>query len=180
MRIDKLELELDPEDLNDDVKRNISNILSYFLLVIKHALREQKYEQIGRLPKFFLAKDTIDISKFDLKAWPGYEVSAKCTVQGIFLNADSCTKFMQKTSILRDFETKVSYGMREQDYFATFDSSNIDQPRRVVICEHNSKSYQVDGMTFNVTPDTHKFTKKDGREVSMTQHFLEEYDIKLQ
>ena len=39
-----------------------------------------------------------------------------------------------------------------------FDSSNKNNPsRRVVITSHNSKKYQVDGLSFDVTPGNHFF-----------------------
>ena len=60
-----------------------------------------------------------------------------------------------------------------------YNSSNIDKGRKVVITEHNSKSYQVDGMTQDYSPDTCMFTIKDGRSVSMTEYFLERYKINL-
>ena len=109
------------------------------------------------LPKFFLAQDNIDIDRFNLKAWPGYEVAAKCSIQGIFFNVDSCTKFMQKDTILTQFKNEMEYGMRESDFFGKYDSSNTEIPRKTVMCEHNTKSYQVDGMTYEMTPQTYKF-----------------------
>ena len=46
--------------------RHVKSLLSYFNSIIKRALKEQKYEQIGRFPKFFKASDKIDIPNYDL------------------------------------------------------------------------------------------------------------------
>ena len=44
---------------------------------MRQALREKKYNQVGRFPKFFNAKDQIEINKHQLLACPGYEVASK-------------------------------------------------------------------------------------------------------
>ena len=35
----------------------LGKVLLYFNIVMKHALRQKDYEQVGRFPKFFLARD---------------------------------------------------------------------------------------------------------------------------
>ena len=48
---------------------------------------------------------------------------------------------------------------------APYDSSNTDIPRKTVITSHNSKAYQVDGMTTEITiktPDIVIIKEKDG------------------
>ena len=77
----------------------IQNVLQIFNNIVKRALKQKKYEQVGRLPKFFLAEDKIDIPRYNLYAWPGYEISVKLSTQGIFLNVDSCTKFVNRVSV---------------------------------------------------------------------------------
>ena len=61
-------------------------------------------------------------------------------------------------------------------------------PRRTIITSHNSKSYQVDGLTFDVRPETHVFKwilkdKKSGtkveRETNMVDYFREHYNIRI-
>lgn len=50
--------------------------------------------QIGRFPKFYLRKDVIQVQNESLSAWPGYEVVTQSAVQGLFLNIDCCTRFV--------------------------------------------------------------------------------------
>lgn len=54
------------------------------------------------------------------------------------------------------------YGSHDRDIFEKYNSSNIDNPRVVVITEHNSKSYQVDKMTTEYNPKTYFFTNRAG------------------
>lgn len=157
----------------------MANILQCFNIVVKQALREKKYEQVGRLPKFFLAEDKIDIRQFNLNAWPGYEVTSKLSTQGVFLNIDSCTKFVNMVTILDLYKGKLDEGYSQDEIFGRYNSSNIDNPRITVISAHNSKSYQVDGMTNDFSPLTYHFKQKDGSEISMSQYFKQRYKINL-
>ena len=171
--------QIDLDELKDSDKPHMSSILNCFNIVVKQALREKKYEQIGRLPKFFLAEDKIDIRNYNLNAWPGYEVTSKLATQGVFLNIDSCTKFVNMTTVLDMYHDKYQMGYTDSEIFDRYNSSNIDNPRITVISAHNSKSYQVDGMTTEFNPLTYKFKQKDGSEISMSEYFYQRYRINL-
>jgi hypothetical protein len=57
--------------------------------------------------------------------------------------------------------------------------------RKVVITSHNSKSYQIDGVTFDVTPIAHVFKWKNKyndnqvEETNMVDYFKKMYNIKI-
>ena len=57
--------------------------------------------------------------------------------------------------------------------------------RKVVITSHNSRSYQIDGVTFDVTPISHSFTWKNKyngnqvEETNMVAYFKKMYNIKI-
>ena len=69
------------------------------------------------------------------------------------MNIDAfCTKFITDKTVLEQFYECLDAGEDPKDFMMQFDSSNIENPRKVVICSHNSKSYQVDGMTGDVNP----------------------------
>ena len=91
---------IDMDDPSPQAREYLPNMLMIFNNIVKLALRQKKYEQVGRFPKFFLAEDKIEIRQHRLFAWPGYEVAVKLSTQGIFLNVESCTKFVQMTSVL--------------------------------------------------------------------------------
>jgi len=79
----------------------MQDVLTIFNKIVKAALKLKKYEQVGRLPKFFNAEEKIDIPRFQLVAWPGYEVKTVLTTQGVFFNVESCTKFVNQITILK-------------------------------------------------------------------------------
>ena len=66
---------------------------------------------MGRLPKFFLATDKKVIDEFNLMMWPGYSPSVKLFTDGIFLNVDTATKFIQGKTVLDDIR-----GMERERY----------------------------------------------------------------
>lgn len=69
-------------------------------------------------------------------------------------------------------------GYRENEFFEQYNSSNIDIERKTVLTEHNSRAYQVDGMT-NQSPYEIMFKKEDGTEMSVAQYFAQQYNINL-
>ena len=113
------------------------------------------------------------------RKWPGFEVTTKQCTEGIYLNVDACTKFITEKTVLQQFYERYDYGEDHKDIFEDYNSSNIDNPRKVVIASHNSISYQVDGMTSDFTIDTYKFSMRDGNVVSMREYFYKFHKIKL-
>ena len=68
---------IDMDDPSMQAQPYIQNVLMIYNNIAKQALKQKKYEQVGRFPKFFLAEDKIEISRYNLYAWPGYEISVK-------------------------------------------------------------------------------------------------------
>jgi hypothetical protein len=89
--------------------------------------------------------------------WPGYLTTTRLLADGIFMNIDTCAKFIQKTTILELVDKWKNQGKTNSEIAAIFDSSNLDVPRRTVITNYNTKSYQVDGLSFDLTPMNHEF-----------------------
>jgi len=94
--------------------------------------------------------------------WPGYETATSWFNDGIFLNVDTATKFITRSTILED----IDYYMKEEGYSksdvrALYKPENEEAMRKLIITEHNTKSYQIDDITFDKTPKTHIFGWKD-------------------
>ena len=75
-------------------------VLQFLNIVVKQVLRARKFLQIGKLPKFFLENERKEIPQHNLLMWPGYMATTRLLADGIFLNIDTCAKFINKTSIL--------------------------------------------------------------------------------
>lgn len=112
--------------------------------------------------------------------WPGFETDVKLCNDGIYLNIDTATKFVNQVTINQKIHSLLNRGYSRQDIIDMFDSSNLDVPRTTVITSYITKSYQVDGLTFDVTPRTHRFQWKHGgmaEEVTMVEYFKKKYNI---
>ena len=94
---------IDLDELTSEARLELPKVLLIFNNIVKKALNQNEYKQIGRFPKFFRADDKININQHQLQAWPGYELSCKLTMQGVYLNIESCTKFVNQRSILDIF-----------------------------------------------------------------------------
>ena len=67
------------------------------------------------MPRVYNIIDQIEINEFDLKMWPGYNCQVKCLSDGIFLNVDIATMFIQQRTaldIIRDM-TQSGYSNQE-------------------------------------------------------------------
>ncbi len=81
------------------MKAHLPAIMDFITKVVKNSLTDQKYKQIGRLPKFYNTKDKKSIEEYQLDMWPGYTCQVKCLNDGFFLNVDTATKFLQKSTV---------------------------------------------------------------------------------
>jgi len=71
-------------------------VINYVSTLVKRALYDEKFNQIGRLPKFFSNEGRVRIPKETIEAWTGYEFQVKCLNDGIFLRIDTCSKFVNQ------------------------------------------------------------------------------------
>lgn len=91
--------EFNLDELGEDRDPAHLQVLNFLNIVVKKAFQEEKYSQIGRLPKFFLASEKRLIPNQDLQSWPGYEACTKWYNDGIFLNVDTATKFINSRTV---------------------------------------------------------------------------------
>lgn len=107
-------------------------MLHFINLIIKSTLEREKFKQIGRLPKFFLESEKKVIKEHGIECWPGYLTTTRMCHDGIYLNIDTCTKFMSTSTVLKQIELLLK-NKSPQEVCAMFDSSNKGAPRRVVM-----------------------------------------------
>ena len=108
--------------------------------------------------------------------WPGYTCQVKCLNDGIFLNVDSSTKFLQQRTVLDVIRgmTHERYSNQEiNDHLCPkwSDSasessrmskaqSDVDASRLVVITNYNSASYQIEEIMWDLNPYNKTFIWK--------------------
>lgn len=99
-----------------------------------------------------MEKEKISIDQHNLELWPGYMADTRLLADGIFLNVDTRSKFITKTSVLELINEMLAQGKTKKQISDIYDSSNIANPRQTVITAYNPKQYQVDGLVWDVTP----------------------------
>lgn len=83
-------------------------------------------------------------------------------------------------SIYDMYKQKWNDNWTEEDIFGEYDSSDVEKQRKTVITMHNSKSYQVDGMTNEYSPLSYSFfDKKTQSKMSMSEYFKKAYNVNL-
>lgn len=90
--------------------------------------------------------------------WPGFEVTPKNLVHGIFLNIDCATKFVQNRTMLQMISQMFKEERKSQREIEDhFNPAKNEEKRIVVMTDYNSKIYQLDGITFSDNPENHVF-----------------------
>jgi len=147
--------------MTEEQKDHMPFIFQFLNNIVKSALQVQGFKQIGRMPKFFLEVDKKRIDRHNLEMWPGYVTMTRLVNDGIFLNIDTCAKFLNKTTILETITNqRHQRGMSKNDIAEKYNSSNPEAQRVTVMMRHDSKTYQVDGLTWDKNPVSHKFESK--------------------
>ena len=130
----------------------------------------------------------MDIPRHNLQMWPGYTSNVKYLHDGIFLNVDCATKFIQKGSIYDLIKDLKSQNYSPADVLEELVPKDPELKRCVVITLYNSKIYQLDGIDFKLTPKTHTFkwreTNPQTREITehntdMVRYMDIKYGIKI-
>ncbi len=168
--------------------------------IVKKSLYDQKYKQIGRLPKFFNTAEKKSLPQFELDMWPGYTCQVKCVHDGFFLNVDTSTKFLQQRTVLDLIKSyqRDKYSSSEISKMLTpkwegsesqsTTQSDLDARRLVVITSYNSASYQIEEILWDQTPETVTFFWKqrdpqtgqvNSGKVNLVQYMELHYKIKL-
>jgi len=91
------------------------------------------------------------------------------------MNIDCCTKFINQTTVYEIVNGMFDQGHDDHEVTGIYDSSDTDRSRVTVITEHNSRSYQVDGLDLGLSPLTCTFKMKDGATVNMKEYFFKQY-----
>lgn len=166
----------------------MDKILHFVLSIVKKTLLEQDYRQVGRLPRFYEAKEKREVPNENLIVWPGYECNVKCFNDGIFLNVDTVTRFLNRNSIYEKISLlrRDRYSSQEiKEYIAPSDPT---KRKTVVITAYNSRLYQIDDLTYDFSPKTYIFNwthedlaTKDRKQMktNIVDYFFLKYQIKM-
>lgn len=155
------------DDASEIMNKKEEGFYSFMQGIVRKSLSENDYKQIGRLPKFFNTSEKKDIDKFNLVVWPGYTCQVKPLNDGLFFNADTCTKFLQRRTILQLItelkQLKLSNSDISKKLTPKWDNESTNDSVHkpfVVITAYNSATYQVEEILWDETPVTIEFEWK--------------------
>jgi hypothetical protein len=140
------------------------------------------------LPKFFLKKEKKDIDEYNLEMWPGFEINTKSVTHGLFLNIDTATKFVNKTTMYEYVDNLIREKRWTKSEVIDLFNPAVSNKRMVVMTSYNSKTYQLDGIDFDKSPATLTFEweqyddltkKKNVVKTNMVEYFNYKYKFKL-
>jgi|LauGreDrversion4_2_1035121.scaffolds.fasta_scaffold96974_2 hypothetical protein len=76
-------------------------IIDFVNKIIKRCVYEMDYKQLGKLPKFFNPhKSQESIEEYNLFVWRGYTCQVKLFNDGLFLNIEASSRFVNKQTVL--------------------------------------------------------------------------------
>jgi aubergine len=131
-------------------------------LILRRAMEGLKLQLVGR--NFFDAVAKININEFKLQLWPGYQTSIRQHEADILLCAEITHKVMRCATVL---DIMADCARASRDYRTAFQQQIIGQ---VVLTDYNNKTYRIDDVDFDTTPDS-TFATKDG-EISYMDYYL--------
>lgn len=128
-------------------------------MVVKKALYNNSYSKIGQKDQFFNTKDKLHIPDMGLWSWAGYDATPKFCNDGLFLVVDTCTKFVQTRTLQDEIDDLTYEGWSKEDIEQEF-LAKEGEKRVVVLTSYNPKTYQIDGLSFKITPKNTVFEWK--------------------
>lgn len=106
-----------------------------------------------------------------MELWPGYYTSMRQHENEILLMCDLSFKFMKMDNVY-DMLMECRTGNVKQEFASKVIGTTV-------ITGYNNKSYRIDDVDFDMTPQT-TFAKKDGSQISFIEYYKQRYNIKIQ
>ncbi|KAK9512245.1 hypothetical protein O3M35_000713 [Rhynocoris fuscipes] len=175
-------LELYSSRKHDDVKIRITikkttdlvmgdpNYIQFFNIVIRKCIAGLNLQLVGR--DFFDAAMKVKIDKYNMELWPGYVTSVRQHERDVLLGVDLANKIMRKDTVL-NLINELTH--RSPDNWRdSFEQAIVGA---TVITPYNNKTYRIDDVQFDVTPQC-TFEKGKDR-ISYMDYYQQRYQIRI-
>ncbi len=86
-----------------------------------------------------MASEVKQIPEFNIMMWPGYQLSIAQVNDGIFVNIDTATKFVQMPSVLDEIRDLEKQRFSKKEIMASIAPN--EGRKLVVITMYNSRTY---------------------------------------
>ncbi|XP_055301772.1 protein piwi-like [Sitodiplosis mosellana] len=127
-------------------------------------------ERVGR--NYYDPQNMVDLNRFRIQLWPGYETSVRYHDSGILLNCDIVHKVM-RTDTVYELMREIQRS-NPQNFSNTFRQKVVGL---TVLTSYNNKTYRIDDVDFDITPLS-TFSRKNV-DVTIKQYYSEKYHIEI-
>lgn len=133
-------------------------------LIQRRNMNGLKLQIVGR--NYYDPQNMIDLNRFNIQLWPGYETSIRYHDSGILLNCDIAHKIMRTDtvySLMRDIRRN-----NPQNFENAFKNRVLGM---TVLTSYNNKTYQIHDIDFSKTPST--TFSRNNKEITIKHYYAE-------
>ncbi|XP_041456323.1 piwi-like protein 1 [Lytechinus variegatus] len=143
------------------------NTLHLYNVIFRRVLKIIKMEQVGR--NYYDPKAAIDVKAHGLQLWPGFVTSVLQYEYDVLLMSDVSHKVLRTQTVL-----DVMYNIMDRSRGRFREEINKSLIGEIVLTKYNNKTYRIDDIDFNTTPqDT--FETRSGP-VTYVDYFKKSHD----
>ncbi|XP_065199972.1 piwi-like protein Siwi [Planococcus citri] len=144
-------------------------------IILRECLNKLKLQQIKR--NYFDKEARVTIHEHNLELWPGYITAMGQYEYDILLQAEIIYKTLRKDTAYEVFR-ELTRSSGNRGYKEAFASTIIGT---TVMTMYNNKTYRIDDVNFNETPEnTFKQKTRDGeRDISYRDYYQQKYQVRI-
>ncbi|XP_026813338.1 piwi-like protein Siwi isoform X2 [Rhopalosiphum maidis] len=147
--------------------------IQIFNLLLRKSLGHLKLTLVGR--NYYDAKAKIDIPKYKLQLWPGYETTIGMFDNGLLLRSEISTKIMREETVFDFLKECLKSRNENPNWMVKFKMAIIGS---VVLTRYNNQTYRIDDID-ETSSTTSTFLKKDGSSISYIDYYKQRYNINI-
>ena len=143
-------------------------LIPHYNTLFRKVMDQLKMVQINR--HYYMPTAKIQVPHLNLEIWPGFVTHIEQFDGGVMLVCDASHRMLRTTTALDLLKDVFKMG---QPNFKTNALKAL--VGKVVLTRYNNKSYRIDDVDFNQTPQS-TFSKSDGTEVSYRDYFKNHWE----
>ncbi|XP_011300056.1 protein aubergine [Fopius arisanus] len=155
-----------------DMTKGDPHYLQFYNILTRKCLESLNLQLVGR--NYFDPQDKVEIREYQFELWPGYITSIRQHERDVLMCAEINHKIMRQETLLH-----ILQDIRERSpgtYQNTFKSEVIGL---TILTSYNNKTYRIDDVDFQQSPQSTFFSKKDNAQVMYMNYYSQRYGINI-
>lgn len=160
------EFELTQEELKGEVStisKKGNKVTQMINIILKQAVRDLKYVEIGKFSKFFDISKKIELEKTDLIIYKGMQFNTLPTAKNIFLMTDYACRILRKQTALQFLGPINS------------NSESLIVGESVITQYNNFQTYKIDRLDTTKNPRSTFLWSKTNLQISFAEYYKQRY-----